>query len=115
MSDRTTDSTVIELKKEIESLPEIAIRPMFGYQCYSVNGKFFAGFGIKHKSKVIIRLSKDLQLKALLEEDRLKIEPFIHGAKRGWIELDISNTRSHEAFYWVKKGYEHALNISKST
>ncbi len=115
MSDRTTDSTVIELKKEIESLPKIAIRPMFGYQCYSVKGKFFAGFGIKDKSKVIIRLSKDFQLKALIEGERLKIEPFRHGAKRGWIELDISNTRSQEAFYWVKKGYEHALNISKST
>ncbi len=115
MSDRMTDSTMIELKKEIESLPEIAIRPMFGYQCYSVNGKFFAGFGIKDKSKVIIRLSKNFQLKALLEGERLKIEPFKHGAKRGWIELDISNIRIHEAFYWVKKGYEHALNISKST
>jgi hypothetical protein len=107
MSDRITDSTVIELKKKIESLPEIV--------CYSVNGKFFAGFGIKDKSRVIIKLSKDLQLKALLEEERLKIDPFKHGAKMGWIEIDISNTRYQEAFYWVKKGYEHALNISKST
>lgn len=115
MSNRTIDASVIRLKKKIGSLPEVTIRPMFGYQCYSVNGKFFAGFGIKDKSKVIIKLSKDLQLKALLEGERLKIDPFRHGAKMGWIEIDISNIRIHEAFYWVKKAYEHALNISKST
>ncbi|MDQ3975931.1 MAG: TfoX/Sxy family protein [Thermoproteota archaeon] len=115
MSNRTTDSSMIELKKKIKSLTEVTTRPMFGYQCYLVNGKFFAGIGRREdKSKIIIRLSKDLQLKALLKETRLKIEPFRQGAKMGWIELDISNIRIHEAFYWVKKGYEHALNISKS-
>lgn len=115
MSNRITDASVIELKKKIESLPEVTIRPMFGYQCYSVNGKFFAGFGIKDKLKVIIRLSKHLQLKAFLEEERLKIKPFKNGAKSGWIELDISNIRIDDAFYWIKRGYEHALSISKST
>jgi YjbR len=113
MSNRITDSSVFELKKKIESLPEVTIRPMFGYQCYSVKGKFFAGFGRKEdKSNVmIIRLSKELQLKALLEEEHLKIEPFRRAAKVGWIELEIRDIRIHEAFHWVKKGYEHALNI----
>jgi predicted DNA-binding protein (MmcQ/YjbR family) len=116
MSNRTTDSSVNEVKKKIEILPDVTTRPMFGYQCYSVNGKFFAGFGNKDKSKVIIiRLSKDLQLKAFLNDKHLKIKPFSHGAKMGWVELDISNIRIDEAFYWVKQGYEHALNMPKST
>lgn len=115
MSDRTKDSSVIEVKKKIEILPDVTMRPMFGYQCYSVNGKFFAGFGKKDKSKVIIiRLSKYLQLKAILQEKRLKIKPFTHGAKMGWIELDINNINIDEAFCWVKKGYEHTLNMSKN-
>jgi hypothetical protein len=116
MGNRTTpDSGVIGIKKRIEILPGITSHPMFGYQCYSVNGKFFAGFGKKDKSNVvIIRLSKDLQLKALLKDKRLKIKPFSHGAKMGWVELDISNIKIDGAFYWVKKGYEHALNMSKS-
>jgi len=100
--------------KRVEILPDVTTRPMFGYQCYSVNGKFFAGFGGKDKSNVIIiRLSKDLQLKALPKEKRLKIKPFKHGAKMGWVELDISNIKIDEAFYWVNRGYEHARNISK--
>jgi predicted DNA-binding protein (MmcQ/YjbR family) len=116
MSNRTIDSSVIEIMKKIEILPNITTRPMFGYQCYSVNGKFFAGLGKKDKSKaIIIRISKDLQLKALLKEKCLEIKPFSHGAKMGWIELDIRNIKIDEAFYWVKKGYEHALNISKSS
>jgi predicted DNA-binding protein (MmcQ/YjbR family) len=114
MSNRTTDSTRNEIKKKIELLPDVTTRPMFGYQCYSVNGKFFAGFGKKDKSEVIIRLSKDLQLEALLKEKHLKIKPFSRGAKMGWVEIDGSNIRIDEAFYWVKKGYEHALNMSKS-
>lgn len=120
MGNRTTDSSmndssVTEIKNKIETLPDVTTCPMFGYQCYSVNRKFFAGLGKKDKSKaIIIRLSKDLQLEALLKEKRLKIKPFSHGAKMGWVELDISNIKIDEAFYWVKKGYEHALNMSKS-
>lgn len=115
MVNRTTDSSVNEIKKKVEILPDVTTRPMFGYQCYSVNGRFFAGFGRKDKSNmIIIRLSKDLQLKALLKEKRLKIKPFSHGAKMGWVELDMSNIKINEAFYWVNKGYEYALNISKS-
>jgi hypothetical protein len=40
------------------------------------------------RSVIIIRLLKDLQLKALLRDKRLKIKPFSHGAKMGWVELD---------------------------
>jgi hypothetical protein len=105
MSNRTTDSGVFGLKKKIEILPKVSTRMMFGYQCYSVNGKFFVGFGRKEvKSNVmIIRLSKELQLKALFEEERLKIQPFRRGEKMGWIELDISNIRIHEAFNGRRK------------
>ncbi len=63
---------------------------------------------------MISRISKDLQLEAFLKEKSLKIKPFRHGAKMGWVELDISNIKIDEALYWVKKGYEHALNMSKS-
>jgi YjbR len=110
-----TDSSVNEIKKKIEVLPNVTTRPMFGYQCFSIKGKFFAGFGKKDKSEVIIiRLSKDLQLEALLKEKRLKIKPFSHGSKMGWVELNLSNIKIDEGFYWVKKGYEHALDMPKS-
>ncbi|HJU85721.1 MAG TPA: hypothetical protein VJ551_04480 [Nitrososphaeraceae archaeon] len=114
MSNKITDSSVIEIKKKVEILPYVTTRSMFGYQCYSINGKFFAGFGRKDQSKVIIiRLSKDLQLEALHKKKYLKIKPFSHGAKAGWIELDISSIKTDRAFYWVKKGYDYALNMSK--
>lgn len=115
MSNITTDSSVDEIKKKAEILPDVTTRPMFGYQCYSVNGKFFAGFGKKDKSKIIIRLSKDLQLKAVLKDKRLNIKTFSPGARRGWIEFNGNSISSiDEAFYWVKKGYEHALSLSKT-
>jgi hypothetical protein len=114
MSNITTDSRVNGIKKIVLTLPEVTTRPMFGYQCYSVKGKFFVGFGIKKdKSNVmIIRLSKDLQGEALLKEKHLKIKSFNHGAKMGWVELDIRSIKIDDAFYWVDKGYEHALNLS---
>jgi len=35
------DSIMNEIKKKIEILPGVTTHPIFGYQCYSVNGKFF--------------------------------------------------------------------------
>ena len=103
-----------EIKSKIEALPDITTRPMFGYQCYSVNGKFFTGFGKKDKTKMIIRLSKELQSEAL-QDKRLKVKPFSHGAKMGWVEIDTKSvSKIQDAFYWVKQGYNHALTMSKA-
>lgn len=100
-----------EIIKMVETLAGTTTRPMFGYQCYSVGGKFFAGFG--KKNNLIIRLSKDQQSEALRDK-RLKIQPFSHGAKMGWIELDARSMSNGKAvFDWIEKGYEHALRLSK--
>ena len=115
MSNRKGSSTS-EIREKIEALAEVTTRPMFGYQCYSVNGKFFAGFGKKDKSNtmMIVRLPKELQPEAL-KDKRLNIKPFSHGAKMGWVEIDTKSvSKIEEAFYWVKKGYEHALSLSKT-
>ncbi len=100
-----------EIKNKIEALPDITTRPMFGYHCYSVNGKFFTGFG--KKDKMIIRLSKELQSEALRDK-RLNVKPFSHGAKKGWVEIDAKSvSKAEDAFHWVKQGYNHALTMSK--
>jgi hypothetical protein len=101
-----------QLQRRIEGyLPDVTIRPMFGYQCYSVKGKFFAGFAKKDKAKMIIRLSTDLQEKAL-QNPQPKIKPFSHGAKMGWVEIDMTAIDNIEdAFYWIRKGYDHALEL----
>ena len=100
-----------EIMKMIETLAGTTTRPMFGYQCYLVEGRFFAGFG--KKNNLIIRLSKDQQSEALRYK-HLKIRSFSHGAKMGWVELDgksISNSKV--VFDWIKKGYEHAKSLSR--
>jgi len=97
---------------KIEKLPDVTTRPMFGYQCYSVKGKFFVGFSTKNKTRIIIRLSKDFQQKALADI-ALGTRPFSHGAKMGWIELQMKSTKIEEVFEWVKKGYEYALTLSE--
>ena len=96
--------------KMIEALPDTTTRPMFGYQCYSVRGKFFAGFG--KKDDLIIRLSKEDQREAL-KDRRLKIKPFSHGAKMGWVQLDRKSiTNDNAVFEWIKKGYMRAQLLS---
>ncbi len=99
--------------KMVETLPDTTTRPMFGYQCYSVGGKFFAGFG--KKNELIIRLSKEDQLEAL-KDRRLKIKPFSHGAKMGWVQLDGKGIANDKAvFDWIKKGYMHAQLLSNTS
>ena len=101
-----------EIIRMIAALPDTTTRPMFGYRCYSVKGKFFAGFG--KTNNLIIRLPKDQQLEALGDK-HLKIKPFSRGAKMGWVELDGKSISNNEAvFEWLKKGYEHALRLSKT-
>jgi predicted DNA-binding protein (MmcQ/YjbR family) len=99
--------------KMIETLPDTTTRPMFGYQCYSARGKFFAGFG--KKDELIIRLPKEDQLEAL-KDRRLKIKPFSHGAKMGWVQLDAkSMTNDKTVFDWIKKGYVYAQLLSNTS
>lgn len=101
-----------ELVKMIKALPRVTTRPMFGYQCYSVGGKFFVGFS-KKNDMIIIRLSKEMQAKALRDK-QLKFKPFSHGAKMGWVELDGNNLDNTRVFEWIKKGYRHAQSpVSK--
>ena len=101
-----------ELQKRIEQLHNVTTRPMFGYQCYSVRGKFFVGFSKKDKNKIIIRLTPALQKKALLSMEP-KMQPFRQGAKMGWVELDSTGTGVDKTFSWIKKGYTHAKKLSQ--
>jgi len=85
---------------------------MFGYECFSANGKFFVGFSKKNNYKVIVRLPKDEQQKAVRNKG---IKPFSHGVKAGWIEINTKLVAIDGAFKWIKKGYEYALSLSKQS
>lgn len=109
-SEANTFRTKLQRKLE-ENLSDVTRRSMFGYECYSVKGNFFAGFSKKDKDKLIIRLSKDIQKKALSTRN-LKIIPFSHGAKMGWIELNCNNINKTEGiFSWIRQGYNYALTL----
>ena len=83
---------------------------MFGYQCYSINKKFFVGFSNKNDYQMIVRLPKDQQVEAV----KIKaIQPFSHGAKAGWIEIDSKSTTVAVAMKWVMDGFEQAKRLSK--
>jgi predicted DNA-binding protein (MmcQ/YjbR family) len=98
------------IKNKVSKLPNSTTRPMFGYECFSVNGKFFVGFNRKNTQQIIVRLSKEEQQKAIRNK---AIRPFSHGAKSGWIEIDFKLISMPSAFSWIKKGYESALALSK--
>ncbi|MGH9910459.1 MAG: hypothetical protein ACRD32_07445, partial [Nitrososphaerales archaeon] len=53
------------LKEKVEQLPQTNARPMFGYECFSVNSKFFVGFNKKNNHEVIVRPPKEEQQKAV--------------------------------------------------
>lgn len=84
---------------------------MFGYQCYSISGKFFVGFNKKNANQVIIRLPKETQETAIKNKG---IKPFSHGAKMGWIEINTKFTTTASIMKWITKGYEHAKKLAKS-
>ena len=95
---------------KIEKMPKITKRSMFGFQCYSINKKFFVGFSNKNDYQIIVRLPKDRQEEAV----KIKaIQPFSHGAKAGWIEIDSKLTTVAVAMKWVMAGFEHAKKLSK--
>jgi len=97
------------LKNKITKMPSVTTKPMFGYQCYSISGKFFTGFSNKNDYQVIIRLPKEQQELAIKNKG---IKPFSHGAKMGWIEIDSKQVRTDSAFKWVVKGYDYAKNLA---
>jgi len=98
------------LKIKVSQFENVTTRPMFGYQCFSINKKFFVGFNNKNDHTIIIRLSKDQQELAVKNNT---INPFSHGAKMGWIEIDVKKTTTALALKWIVKGYEHAKGLSK--
>ena len=98
------------IKSIVEKLDSVTTRPMFGYQCFSIQKKFFVGFSNKNDYQVITRLPKNQQEKAIKNKG---IKPFSHGAKIGWIEMDAKIVTSDEASKWVKMGYENALDLAK--
>jgi predicted DNA-binding protein (MmcQ/YjbR family) len=101
--------TYDKLKEKVRQMPSVNAKPMFGYECFSINGKFFVGFNKKNDHQVIIRLSKDEQQKAVKVKG---IKPFSHGAKAGWIEINTEHVSNATALKWIKKGYEHILQLT---
>ena len=83
---------------------------MFGYQCYSINKKFFVGFSNKNDYQIIVRLPKEIQEKAVNNKG---ISPFSHGARMGWIEIDAKSILTSNASKWITKDFEHAIQLSK--
>jgi predicted DNA-binding protein (MmcQ/YjbR family) len=98
------------LKNKVSEFEDVTTKPMFGYQCFSINKKFFVGFNNKNDHTVIVRLSKDQQELAVKNN---AINSFSHGAKMGWIEIDVKKTTKTAALKWIIKGYEHAKELSK--
>lgn len=98
------------LKNKVAEIPKVTTKLMFGYQCYSISGKFFAGFSNKKDWQVIIRLPKEEQQIAIKTNG---ITPFSHGAKMGWIEIDVKLVSLALALKWIAKGYDYAKELSK--
>jgi predicted DNA-binding protein (MmcQ/YjbR family) len=101
----------LELRQRVTELSHVIIKQMFGYECYSVKGRFFVGFSKKDNSKVIIRFRKNEQQKAI---KNLNIKPFSYGAKAGWIEirLDSNPNKVEDVYQWIEKSYRYALNLA---
>ena len=95
---------------KIEKMPKITKRSMFGFQCYSINKKFFVGFSNKNDYQIIVRLLKEHQEEAL----KIKaIQSFSHGAKTGWIQIDSKLTTAVGVMNLVMAGFERAKKLSK--
>jgi len=100
------------IKTKVEMISKVTTRPMFGYQCFSINKKFFVGFSNKNNFQVIVRLSKEEQKKAILTSG---IKPFSHGAKMGWIEINAKQVNASAAFRWITRAYNYAKKLAKSS
>ena len=101
------------IKSKVEKMNNVTTRPMFGYQCYLINKKFFVGFNKKNDCQIIVRLPNEKQETAITNNS---IEPFSHGAKMGWIEIDskkISN--ANMAMKWIIIAHDNAVSLAKKT
>ena len=97
------------IEAKVRGMDGVETRPMFGYRCFLVCGKFFIGFYNKDDHTIIIRLPKDQQALAIRQAS---IKPFSHGAKMGWVELDSTQTPVGVAMRWISVGYEHAKRLA---
>ena len=97
------------LKNKVAKMRAVTTRPMFGYHCYSISGKFFVGFSNKNDRQVIVRLPKEQQELAIKNKG---IKPFSHGAKMGWIEIDSEQVGTSIAFKLITKGYNYAKSLA---
>lgn len=99
------------IKSRVEKMNKVTARPMFGYQCYSISKKFFVGFSSKNDYQIIVRLPKAKQETAIAHD---AIEPFSHGAKMGWIEMDSRKiTSTNMAMKWIILAHDHVLNLAR--
>jgi hypothetical protein len=102
--------TYESIKNKVEKFEGVTTKPMFGYGCYSISGKFFVGFNNKNNFQVIVRLPKEQQVRAIKNKG---IKPFSHGAKIGWIEMDANQITTNSAIRWITHGFDYAKSITK--
>ena len=98
------------LKTKVAKLPKVTTRPMFGYQCYTISKKFFVGFNNKNSHEIIVRLPKQLSESAIKKKG---VKLFSHGAKTGWIEIDVKIVSPVTAYKLITNGYDYAKELSK--
>ena len=103
------DGSYGPIAAKVREMDGAEARPMFGYRCFLVSGKFFVGFDNKSDFRVIVRLPKYQQKLAVRHE---AIKPFSRGAKAGWIELDSRRMPSDAAMKWISEGYDHAKRLA---
>lgn len=108
------------LRKKVAAMPGVTSRPMFGYDCYMVEGRFFAGFARKSPGRqatmtmMIVRLARQdhrYQQQSASHDDR-DIRPFPRGARKGWIQVDVEAAGVERAYRLAEEGYEHARSLS---
>lgn len=100
------------VKTKVKEMENVTMRPMFDYQCFLIHGKFFVGFYSKNNFQIIIRLSKDLQERAI---KNAAVKPFSHGAKMGWVEMDSRHATTEIIMEYVLLGFDHAKQLAKNT
>ena len=97
------------IEAKVKGMWRARTRQMFGYRCFLVSGKVFAGFDNKSDFRIIIRLPKDQQEIAIKHP---AIKPFSHGAKKGWAEMDSRLVTTDVAMKWISEGYDHAERLA---
>ncbi|GKS66480.1 hypothetical protein YTPLAS73_00270 [Nitrosarchaeum sp.] len=65
------------LKIKASKFEDVTTRPMFGYQCFSINKKFFVGFNNKNDHTIMVRLSK-VQQESVVKNNAISISICVH-------------------------------------